>query len=88
MNPVVEGAMYRVICTTSLVFSAAPLEKGPWHPDRSRVLENVNWLRQRGQDALVQESSSGRCFDVGGRHIGTSPMAKAPGRVASVGFSG
>jgi hypothetical protein len=88
MTAVVDGAMYRVICTTSLLFCAAPMEKGPWHPDKSRVLTNANWLRERGQDALVQESSTGKCFDVRGRHIGTSPMVKSQGRAAPVGFSG
>jgi hypothetical protein len=88
MNAVVDGAMYRVICTASLVFCAAPMERGPWHPNKSKVLMNANWLRERGQDALVQESSTGRCFDGNGRHVGTSPLVKSSARAAAVGFSG
>ena len=80
--------MYRVICTTSLVFSVAPMQRGPWHPDKRKVLMNAKWLRERGQDALVQESATGRCFDGLDKHVGTSPQAKGTERAATGGFNG
>ena len=82
----VTALMYRVVCTTSLVFSVTPLERGPLHNDKNRVMGLAAWLRRQGQEALVQESPSGRCFDESGKHVGTSPMPIVRAGTSTAGF--
>ena len=79
--------MYRVVCTTSLVFAVTSFERGPLHHDKSRVMALAVWLRSRGQEALVQESPSGMCLDGTGKHVGTSPMASTRAGTGSFGLS-
>lgn len=77
--------MFRVVCTTSLIYDVVPFEKGPMHKDKQKVMHLAAWLRSQGQDAIVQESPSGRCFDVGGKFLGTSSKASMKKGSGSVG---